>query len=84
MYGVNTQLERPDIILNNYSGAYRALINIHILVAKFYLYRCRVQNVQINFQHYITDVNNIRLIERVISLKNNNLSRYCKKWRDYD
>lgn len=76
-------LSPEHILLSNFSGKYSKLVNISILVAKMYVYRCKVQKTKLNFIDLITDITNYKNLEVFIAKKNDNLYKFARKWDDF-
>lgn len=82
MYDCDCQFSLENVILNNYRGSNRSLINVLILIAKFYLYKVRVIKAKPSFLEFIADVDRIKAIERVISISNNTIVKFHTKWTE--
>lgn len=80
-YNIDTQFSPPMIILGNYKGRDRDLVNMFILIAKFHLYRCRVQKIPVKFTSLITDVTRVKDIERVIANKQGKRVLFDIRWQ---
>lgn len=84
MYDAEVKFLPSDIILNNYKGTHKELVNIFILIAKFYMYRCRVQGGVLNFTQLIKEINKIRNIEKTIARMQNKMNKFAYKWVQYE
>lgn len=79
---IQVSFKHEYIVLNNYKGHFSKLINMHILIAKFYIYRTKVQSNVLNFIDMLSHVNKIRTIEKIIARKRNKILQYDVKWLD--
>lgn len=84
IYQIDISLTPSDIILNNFKGPHKELINIMILIIKFYVYRARVQREPLKFTNVITEINKIRNIEKTIAVMQNRLNAFQYKWVQYN
>lgn len=71
------------IIFNAYQGRNAKLINISVLIAKFYIYKTRSANRKLSFIDMITDVNHYKELELHIHTKKDQLYKFARKWDDF-
>lgn len=81
-YQIDFEMHKDIIIFCCYRGRDKDLVNTFILVAKFYMYRCRVQNIPIKFTNFIKEVTRVREIEKVIANKYGKQVLYQIKWQE--
>lgn len=65
-YNILFLINPSCILLNRYEGRKSDLINMYVLIIKFYIYKTKVQGNNLNFINAIADVNRIRQIEKTI------------------
>lgn len=82
-HAINITLTKTLVLFNNYSKRQSTLINFVLLVTKFYIYKCKVQNVDLNFVNLVSDIKSYQNIERLIAFKNDKLYQYARKWDDF-
>ena len=63
-----------------YDSAHKKCINCLFLYLKFYIYRCKFQKVQPNFDAFMVFINFKRKLEYKIAEKKNKLGAHFKKW----
>lgn len=73
-----------NIVFNNYSGPHCELVNMYILITKFYIYRARVQKSKLNFSHLIAEIFKNQNIERTIARLLGKQRYFSYKWNDYN
>lgn len=76
-------LSPAEIMLGTYKGKLASLVNSMVLIAKFYIYRSKVQKTIMKFVDFITEVNKYKLLEERIATKNDKLYKYARKWNDF-
>lgn len=80
-YNINVEFTPSMIILGNYNQRDKDLVNMFILITKFYLYKCRVQKISANFVTLIADIDRIRETEKVIANKQGKQVLHNIKWQ---
>ena len=68
------------VILNNYIGKHKALVNTFIITLKQYIYSQKCMQESINFNQYIAKVSEWYQIEKIIAYRNNKVTYFDKKW----
>lgn len=71
------------IIFCCYRGKVAKLINILILITKFYVYRCKTQGSILKFSDLAVDFVKYKNIEKCIAIRNNKLYKFARKWDDF-
>lgn len=84
IYGISIQLTTKDIILNNFKGPHRELVNMFILLTKFYIYRCRVQKTKPNFSNLMVEINKIKSTEKITANMTGKTKQFEYKWVQYN
>ena len=59
------------------------IINFPTLMAKFYIYRAKCSETELNIHQFIAEIDVIQQMELQIAINNDKLNRHCKKWRDF-
>lgn len=80
MHKVNVKFSNKVILLNDYKGPFAEAVNMYILIAKFYIYRAKVQQLPLSFVNYISDVNDTKRIEKTIARITNKTLKFEIKW----
>lgn len=83
-HGTEVKLDMCTCILNNFKGRNAGLVNITILIVKFYVYRTKVQGEKLNFQRLIQEITKHKTVEKAIAIKNDKLYKYARKWDDFE
>lgn len=55
-------------------------INYILIVTRFYIYKCRIGNKQLNLQAWKNEIRQFILIEKLIAIKNNVFDKFSKLW----
>lgn len=55
-------------------------INYIIILTKYYIYKCRINNKQLNFAVWKNEVKNSFLLNKTIAIKNNCFENFSKHW----
>ena len=63
---------KPEIILNHL-----------ILIAKFYIYQCKIAALNSNMTGYINIIKHTLKVEKGIALKKDKLDPFIKKWKNF-
>lgn len=84
MYDIRILLTPSIILFNNYKGRNKELINLHILLLKFVIYRSKVQGIVPKFNIVIKEVNKVQLIEKYIADKNGKAIKHDIRWHIRD
>ena len=71
------------VIINDYVGKYKALVNIFIIVMKQLIYSDKCLKVIPTFQQYAQKIIYWYQIEKLLALENRNISKFEKKWKPY-
>lgn len=79
-YNILFLINPTCILLNRYDGYRSDLINMYVLIIKFYIYKTKVQGNSLNFINAIADVNKIRQTEKSIAYKTNKCIKYNIRW----
>lgn len=84
MHDINLQLPSRTIIFNDYNGPHSELINMYILITKFYVYKTKVQGNKLKFNVLMTDINRVKMIEKTIYNVQNKIRLFSLKWVEND
>jgi hypothetical protein len=57
------------------------ILNICIIIAKWHIYKCKLNEKQPFFYRFLCELKQNIVIEKTIALKNNNITKYIKKWQ---
>lgn len=82
--GIMIDFSKADIVLNNDKGPHAELVNMYLLVAKFYLYRACVQQIEVKFPTFLIELNKVKNIEKTIARMQNKTCLFCLKWSDQE
>jgi hypothetical protein len=55
-------------------------LNACILIAKWYIYKCRLNEKSIFFYSFLCDLKYFLIVEKTIALRNNNYLKYTEMW----
>jgi hypothetical protein len=55
-------------------------LNACILIAKWYIYKCRLDEKSIFFYSFLCDLKYFLIIEKTIALRTNNYLKYTEMW----
>lgn len=80
MYEAEINPSTADIILNNFRGPLADTINIHLLIVKYFIYKCKVANIIPKFNKLSIDIHRIKMIEKFIAVKNRKPKPYNTCW----
>ena len=58
-------------------------LNIVLLLCRFYIYKTKMQEGMLSVQVFQKDVRQYFSLEKYISIKNGNISKFNKKWDNY-
>ena len=75
---VDTEL----IILNNYIGPAKQLVNAFIIVMKYYIYSGKCQEREVNFMDYMVKVSEYYHYEKSISESTSKDRQFEKRWKN--
>ena len=79
---VDLTLTKDQILLNNYTGANKKMINFLIIVMKQHIYSAKCfQEIPV-FQQYVTKLSKWFHVDRIIALENNTSGNFVKKWKN--
>ena len=62
----------------------RDTLNACLLLAKWYIYRCRLDQSQPFFYKYLCNLRYHIIVEKLIAIKNNRLEKYTDRWQLVD
>ena len=77
------ELTAAMVILNNYKGLQKKLIQMMLLMAKQYIYACTCLNKEIQFTIFLQKVMDIYYAELQIAVSNHVQHKHSKKWFQY-
>ena len=75
------QLDLRVVILNNYKGSQKDLINTIILIAKQYIYSCTCTEKRLEFTVLYKKILDTFYSELQIALERDNVKAHNKKWK---
>lgn len=58
-------------------------INYILIVTRFYIYKCRIGNKQLNLHAWKNEIRQYILIEKLIAIKNNVFDKFSKVWQKW-
>ena len=81
MAGDNINLNKTDIIVG-FLASYnkKAILNNCILLAKWNIYKSKLNQSDISFYKFLCDIKYNIQIEKAIAIKNNQLTNFDKLW----
>ena len=74
---------KEEILLNNYDGPNKSLINTMILVMKRYIYVAKCFEEKLTFIKFLTMLNQTYRIETLTASLNDKIVKHNKKWKNY-
>ena len=77
---LKAKINKQNIIWNKAVTPWNSAVNFIILVIKFYIFRCKVQNKTPTLQQALIKVDLWRKIEYYNACLTNRISKHCKKW----
>ena len=77
----SVKFTKEDILLNNYKGTNKNLINLLILLMKRYIYIMKCKDVKTNFISYVAHVHNTYKVEEYDARRNNTIKKHYCKWQ---
>ena len=80
MLKCNIVFDKPTVILNNYRGQHKELMNAIILIVNYYFYAQSCKNKMVNFPQLISRITKHRTIEFTVHNKMQMMAKYYKKW----
>ena len=83
MLAINLKIDAATVILNNYKGKSKMLVNTLILILKQYIYATKCKKEQANFIGYMTYVHYLYKIERLAALRHDKWKTHQRKWKDF-
>ena len=83
-YAVRCQFSLSMVILNNYYGPVKGLINTLILILKQHIYAVKCKQQQLKFVDFIAKINYWYNIEKIESLEAGKMKIFHKKWKKYE
>lgn len=81
---IDVQLPIDVVILNDYKGPEKEMINTVILLTKHFIYAQRCLNNSLRFPELITYIAKIKTTEEYIARKNGKLAKHNFKWCYFD
>ena len=79
--GIVLTLERCQVLLNNYNGQHKNIINILIIIMKQYIYASKCQNHPLNFMDFMSKVLEYYYCDKDITQTYDKLKQFEKKWK---
>ena len=58
-------------------------INYILILTKYYIYKCRIQNKQPNIKIWQNEVKDYLFLEKMIAIKNNTYEKFEKNWNKW-
>ena len=55
-------------------------INYILILTRYYIYKCRISNNQLNLRAWINEVNKFLKIEKMIAMKKDGYEKFIKHW----
>ena len=80
---IDLKLNLSIVILNNYDGEEKWLINTVILIMKRYVYVSKCMENQLSFQAYIVQVTETCRTEKYAAIKYDRIKVFNKKWKKF-
>ena len=85
-YKTEIVITPQTIVLNNYQGKAKEMVNLLILMLKRYVYvtRCLGETDNLNFKGFMKRVNMQYRIEKIAAFHQNNIKNFKRKWKIYE
>lgn len=83
-YEINVTFTAELCLLNNFAKRNSALINIIVLITKFFIYRCKSQKCLPKFTLLVKEISKVKNIEFFIASKNDKLYKFARRWDDFE
>ena len=83
-WNVQVKVDAAVVISNHFHKPIRHIINGVGLILKHYIYVKRCLNQQCHFDNFLIYLARIKNIEKYISVKNETIGKYVKKWYAHD
>lgn len=80
IFKINLELDAYTIIMNEYTGQGKQMINMMILVAKKYIYSSKCLKNRLNFAEYSQIIARVYALEKTIAIRSDTLAKHDKKW----
>ena len=80
---VELDLKEETFILGNFSKSTSKIVQLIILIAKYFISMCRNTNKPLYFLTYKINVQSLFLSHREIAVRNNELPEFLKSWRPF-
>ena len=81
---VTIELTFEMIVMNNFIGNPKNIINVLALILKQLIYRCKCQNTKICFAMFIKEMAQHERAEYVYAVQNNKIGFHLKKWSNHE
>lgn len=62
---------------------YNKPINYIFILTRYYIYKCRISNNQLNLRAWINEVNKFLKIEKMIAMKKDGYEKFIKYWNKW-
>ena len=84
MTKVNLNLSRESILYGYFcSCKFKGLTNLALLVAKYFIYKCFLNEKSLDFELYKLQLREKALMEQFIATKNNTITVFNNKWQPF-
>ena len=81
--GLEVEFDLPTVILNNYKGQQKALINTLLAVLKQHIYAEKCKLKKPNFQGFLTKLTQYYQCDKQLAIENNRWAKLYKKWKNW-
>ena len=78
--GSTINCSKQNVILNNYEGQHKYLINVALMIGKQYIYATKCLESQLSIIQLIGKIKDVSNIEWLLAKKVKQLSKYYKRW----
>lgn len=58
-------------------------VNYILILTRYYIYKCRIYNKQLNLKAWKNEVKNFLQIEKMVAIKNDNYEKFAKDWEEW-
>lgn len=62
---------------------YNRSINYILILTRYYIYKCRLNNKSLNIQAWKNEIKHFILIEKLIAIKNDTFEKFTKEWEKW-
>jgi hypothetical protein len=81
IFGANICINKKDVIVGITDDIDKnRTLNICILMAKWFIYKSKLNETQVFFYTFLCDLKYNLIIEKTIALRNNQLHKYIEMW----